>query len=132
MNNTARTAAASIGAIALGTSVLALSPAQAATPAPSSVSVNTTDSTPASGQTFRLFGAVTSGGVRVPATIHVKTLQNGHFVPVRGAVVSTNSENRYRVRIILSRKGQRQLRVVADPKSPNISTSRNTITVTVH
>jgi hypothetical protein len=132
MNITARRTAATVGTAVVATSVLALSPAQAAAPAPSSVTVNTTDATPASGQTFRLFGAVSSGGVRVAATIHVKTLQNGHFVQLPGAVVSTNNENRYRVRIILQRKGPRQLRVVATPKSPDIATSRNTITVTVH
>ena len=133
MNNTTRRATAVVGAVAAATCLAAVSaPAQSATLAPSRVTVQTTDSTPASGQTFRLSGAVQSEGVRVPATIRVQTFRKGAWVQLRGAVMETNRFNRYKIRIILQMKGERQLRVIGDPQSEDINTARKTITVTVH
>ena len=127
-----RRAATAVGAIAAAGSVMVFAPAQAATPAPSTVTVHNSDSTPAVGQQFRLSGAVISGGVRVPATVRVKTLQNGKWVQLRGAVEATNRQNRYNIGVVLSLKGKRMLRVVGTPKSASIAVARNTFPVTVH
>jgi hypothetical protein len=130
--NTARRAVATAGTLAVAATLVAAAPAQSTTTTPSKVSVSTTDSTPASGQTFRLSGAVRSEGHKVPATIRVKTFSNGHWVQLHGAVMQTNRDNTYRMRIILQMKGERLLRVVADPTPAGISNARTTIHVTVH
>lgn len=132
MNKTARRATAMLGTFAAATSLVAMSPAQSATLAPSRVTVHSTDYTPASGQTFSLYGAVWSEGARVPATIRVKTFRNGAWVQLRGAVMETNRFNRYRIRIVLQMKGERLLRVIGNPTGDDIRTARKTITVTVH
>ena len=132
MNNLARRGVAVVGTVAAATTLVAMAPAQSATMTPSTVTVRSTDYTPAAGQTFRLFGAVWSKGEKVPATIRVKTLFKGEWVQLKGAVMSTNRDNTYRMRIILRLKGQQQLRVVGDPKTAGIATSRKTIMVTVH
>ena len=62
MKHLARCAATAVGVVAAVTFPGAISPAESATPAPSRVTVHTTDHTPASGQTFRLYGAVRSEG----------------------------------------------------------------------
>jgi hypothetical protein len=130
--NTARRAVATVGAIAAAATLVAAAPAQSATPTSSRVSVSTTDATPASGQTFRLYGAVQSEGHKVPATIHVLTYRNGHWVQLPGAIMQTNRDNTYRIRVILQMKGKRQLRVVADPRPSGIRNAQTTISVTVH
>ncbi|MFC4783397.1 hypothetical protein ACT8ZV_02915 [Nocardioides sp. MAHUQ-72] len=132
MDLTARRSTALVGAIASATTFAAVAPAAATDLAPSRVTVHATDYTPASGQTFRLYGAVWSGGIRVPATVRVKTFRDGHWVQLQGAVMETNRDNRYNLRIILQMKGERLLRVVGDPRDPDIATSSTTITVTVH
>lgn len=132
MNRTTRHATALIGAAAAATTLALAPPAQATTLTPSHVTVASTDYTPASGQTFRLSGAVWSHSHRVPATIRVKTFRHGHWVQLGGAVMDTNRDNRYNVRVILQMKGERQLRVVGDPKPAGVATSSKTITVNVH
>jgi len=54
MNTTSRRVAALIGAIAATATMTATAPAGAATLAPSRITVHATDTTPASGQLFRL------------------------------------------------------------------------------
>ena len=130
--NTARRAVATVGALAAAVTMVAAAPAQSATPTTSKVSVSTTDSTPASGQTFRLYGAVQSGGHKVAATMHVLTYRNGHWVQLPGATMQTNRDNTYRIRIVLQMKGHRQLRVVGDPVAAGLGNARTTISVTVH
>lgn len=132
MNPTARRTTAIAGTMVAATTLVSLAPAQAATVAPSKVTVQSTDYTPAVGQTFRLYGAVWSQGVRVPATIRVKTFNQGRWVLLRGAVMHTTLDNRYRIRIILRLKGPQMLRVIGDPDTTSIATARKTITVTVH
>lgn len=133
MNRTRRRAAALVGSVAVAASVGAVAPAaQSDELVPSQVTVRTTDDTPASGQTFRLFGAVRSGGERVPATIRVKTFRNGEWVRLHGAVMQTNRFDRYRIRIVLQMKGERLLRVVGDPTTDGIASSHQDITVDVH
>ena len=132
MEHTARRATAVVGTLLAASSAFVATPAQTAAPAPSRVTVQSTDYTPASGQTFRLYGAVWSGGERVPAMIRVKTFRNGTWVPLEGAVMHTNRFDTYRIRIVLQMKGERLLRVIGNPDKPGISTSSRTITVTVH
>jgi hypothetical protein len=129
---TARRTVATVGALAAAVTLVAATPAQSATLTPSKVSVSTTDSTPASGQTFRLYGAVRSEGHKVAATMLVQTYRNGHWVQLPGAVMQTNRDDTYRIRVVLQMKGKRQLRVVADPTPAGISNARTTISVTVH
>ena len=132
MNTTSRRVTALIGAIAATATMTATAPAGAATLAPSRITVHATDTTPASGQLFRLQGQVLSSDESVPATVRVKTFRNGAWVQLQGAVVKTNSDNRYNVGIRLQMKGERLLRVIGDPVDPDIRTARKTITVTVH
>lgn len=132
MNSTARRVTALIGAIAATATMAATAPAGAATLAPSRITVHATDTTPASGQPFRLQGAVFSSDESVPATVRVKTFRNGAWVQLQGAVMKTNSDNRYNLGIRLQMKGERLLRVIGDPVDPDISIARKTITVTVH
>lgn len=131
--NTSRRVTAVVGSLATAAGLVVLAPpVQSEEPAPSHVTVNTSDSTPASGETFRLYGALWSGGERQAATIRVKTYRDGAWVRLPGAVIDTNSENRYRMRIVLQMKGERRLRVVAAPEDDSVATSRKTIDVTVH
>ena len=132
MNTTARRVTALVGTIAAAATMTATAPAGAATLAPSRITVHATDTTPASGQLFRLQGAVWSSGETVPAVVRVKTFRNGAWHQLPGAVMKTNRDNRYNLGIRLQMKGQRLLRVIGDPVDPDISTARKTITVTVH
>lgn len=126
-------ATAVVGTIAAAASLAAMSPAQSATLTPSRITVQATDYTPASGQTFRLFGFVRSEGMPLDeATVRVKAFRNGAWVRLPGAAVLTHEDGHYRVRVILQMKGERLLRVVADPKGADIANSRKNITVTVH
>lgn len=77
-----------------------------------SITVHVSDSTPASGEQFIARGRLIMGGL--PAEDHVvkvQTYRDGTWVAVTGARVLTNEEGRYRVRLILSMKGERLLRV---------------------
>jgi len=99
----------------------------------SRITARASDATPASGQQLVLRGVLRSEGAGVSdATVRVKTYRNGEWVRLRGAVVSTNDEGRYRVRLVLSMKGDRRLRVVGNPKGDDIRTARKDLTVTVH
>jgi len=140
MSNTSRrrTAVTAVTAVltlaAAGTSLAALAPAQAQAPTllPSRISVHTTDTTPASGEQFVLSGAVWSQHLRVPATVRVKAFRNGSWHQLPGAVHETNRDNRYHLRITLQMPGERQLKVVGDPRDPTIATAVTVFSVTVH
>ncbi len=130
---TRRTAGALVAlAAAAGLAVPAGAQAAAPTLTPSRTTVHTDDTTPAAGVRFHLFGAVWSQGERVPATVRVKTFRQGHWQQLPGAVQQTNRNNRYRLHIALQMTGERMLKVIGDPRDPDIATSRTTITVTVH
>jgi hypothetical protein len=131
MKNTTRHAAAVLGTLAAATTMMAVAPAQATDLAPSKVTVRITDDTPASGQTFRLKGATYSEGVTVPAAIRVQAWRNGEWVQLSGARMHTNSDDMYNMRIVLQTKGERTLRVVANPDGDDIRIARKTIMVTV-
>ena len=114
---------------ALGTSALAvLAPAilvagttqaaDAAAPA-SSITVTSSDYTPASGQTFYVSGVFVDQGV--PADhepVKVQRLFQGTWTTLTGAVVRTTSDGHYRMRVILETKGVRYLRVVGVTAGP--------------
>lgn len=133
MNRQHRRATVLVGTVAVAASMAAgLPAAQSDELVPSRVAVRATDTTPASGEVFRLVGAVWSEGERVPATVRVKTFRNGEWVRLRGAVMQTNRFDRYRIRIVLQMKGERLLRVVGVPADDDIARSRKDITVHVH
>ena len=133
MNRSTRSALAVIGTLAASASTLTLTPAQAVDVAPSNITVHSTDYNVASGEQFRLFGRMTSQGDPVPdATVRVKTFRHGEWVQLKGAVVTTNDEGKYRVRIVLQMKGKRLLRVIGNPPGDDIATARRNITIIVH
>jgi hypothetical protein len=94
-------------------------PAQAAAPA-SSITAVPNDSTPASGQTFRVSGLFIAQGK--PADHLVVKMQmmsvNGQWAPVSGAKMLTRSDGTYTMRLILERKGDRELRAIGVVPGP--------------
>ena len=89
-----------------------VAPAQACACDDAEISVRVSDATPASGQQFRARGRLIMGGLPAPAhTVKVQARRGGQWVPLRGARVQTNDEGRYRVRLVLSQRGSRLLRV---------------------
>jgi hypothetical protein len=96
------------------------------------ISVHVSDSTPASGQQFIARGQLIMGGL--PAANHVvkfQTYRNGAWEPISGARMTTDSDGKYRMRLILSQTGTRTLRVVGVGVGPE-PTERQKFTVTVH
>jgi hypothetical protein len=133
MNKTQiRMSAAVLGTLAVAGAGLATAPAQAQAPAGSTVTASASDTTPSSGQTFQVSGIVSAKGAGTPSTITVKTLRSGSWVPLTGATMHTDSAGHYTIRVILDAKGERQLRVVADPDGSAYGMSRTTFSVTVH
>lgn len=126
-----RVAGAVLGAIATAGVGLVMVPANAAGPAASHVTATPSASNPATGQTFTVSGSVTSAGHGVPATITVKALKSGEWVPLTGASMHTTGSGAYKIRVNLTATGERKLRVVADPDGSAISTSRATFSVSV-
>ena len=132
MNHTTRRVVAVVGALAASVTVVAASPAQAAEPAPSTITVRSSDQVVSPGEQFRLRGFLTSEGTPVPdATVRVKTFRDGAWVPLEGAVVATHDDGHYGVRIVLQMKGERHLRVVGNPPGDTIATARRDLVVTV-
>jgi len=77
------------------------------------ISVRVSDSTPASGQQFVVKGKLIIGGL--PAddrVVKVQSKLSGSWKPISGARVMTDSDGRYRIRLILSTTGNREMRVV--------------------
>jgi hypothetical protein len=122
MNIATRRAGAAAATLTAAASVLAVTPAAtAADLAPSRISVHTRDHDVRSGEMFALRGRLVSEGEGVPgATVRVLAYRNGDWVRLSGAHVTTDSEGRYRVRLVLSQDGDRDLRVVGDRKGDGI------------
>lgn len=132
MNHHTRRAAAVIGTLATAASIGSIVPAQSAEVADSRITVRSSDYDVRSGEQFVLRGRLMSEGSPVSdATVRVKTYRDGSWVRLKGAVVSTNDEGRYRVRVVLSMKGDRKLRVVGSPQGEDIRTARKGLVVTV-
>jgi len=70
-------------------------------------------------------GSHGSHGVPVDeATVRVQTYRNGGWEPIRGAVVRTGENGRYRVRVVLQSGGDRDLRVVGNPVDAGVRLAR--------
>jgi hypothetical protein len=119
--------------VALAPLALAAAPAQACGGCDDGdITVRVSDTTPASGQQFIARGKLTMGGL--PAADHVvrvQTFRGGEWVAISGARVTTNEDGKYRVRLILSMKGKRVLRVVGVGQGDE-PTERQRFTVRVH
>ena len=90
-----------------------LSPAEAADMASSRVTLRASDHEVDPGEQFVLRGRMTSEGDAVAGSpVRVQAYRAGGWVSLRGAVVSTNDNGYYRVRVVLSSGGDRDLRVV--------------------
>ncbi len=132
MNVRTRRTSAAAAVVAAAASVLALAPADAADIARCRITVFSNDYEVQPGQQFVLRGRLTSEGAGVEgATVRVLTYRNGGWERLRGAVVTTNDEGRYRVRVVLSSGGDRDLRVVGNPAGDSIRTARNETVVRV-
>jgi len=134
-NHLRRTTAA--GALVAASTALVLAlpggSASAADRPASRITVHTSDTTPQSGQQFVLTGRLTTaaGNALTNGAVRVQTLRGGAWTNLTGAQVTTGSNGGYRVRVILSQKGTRDLRVVGDPAGDSLRNSRARIDVTV-
>lgn len=112
---------------------LAAGSAEGATLPPSTITVTSSDFTPASGQAFLISGMFTAQGK--PADHYLVKAQSldaaGHWVQLRGAQVDTTSTGTYQMHLILSAKGVRQLRVMGVVPGPAHDAFKR-FTVTVH
>ena len=116
-------------ALALATTAVAATltaaPATAEDPAPSRVTAIPSQFEVDPGEQFVIRGRMKSEGEPVgDAVVRVRTYLDGKWVDIKGARVTTNDEGRYRVRIVLYRKGDRLLRVVANPVGDDIKTAK--------
>lgn len=92
---------------------MAATPAQAVSDSDTRITVRVSDETPASGQTFRIRGRfIEDGSPAINQPVKAQTRRDGQWVPLRGARIHTNDEGRYRMRLVLSQRGKRLLRVV--------------------
>lgn len=93
----------------------ALTPALASdASAPATITRWVSDTTPASGETFRVGGKLTRDGSALAGkTVKVQTLRNGAWQNISGASMTTSSTGKYNLRLVLSQKGERTMRVVA-------------------
>ncbi len=131
MKTTRRTAAV-VASVAAAASIVSIAPAQAVSADRSRVTVRASDYEVLPGQRFVLRGRMTSLGDAVEgATVRVQGYRNGGWQNLKGAVVSTNSDGHYRVRVVLSSGGDRDLRVVADPAGDAIRKARGYTVVRV-
>jgi hypothetical protein len=107
--------------------------AAAATRPKSHITVHPSDSTVSSGEQFILRGRLTKQGEPIAnGRVRVAALYpDGDWDNLSGAVVTTNSEGKYRVRVILSMAGKRDLRVVGNPPGDRVRSSRAYTTVRV-
>lgn len=88
------------------------------------VTIHATDHRVQSGEQFRVHGKYLFGD-NTPVKNRMVRVQskntNGKWVRLKGAQLRTNSEGRYRIRVALSRKGVRKLRVRAHGPGPTTS-----------
>ena len=97
-----------------------------------SITAHPSNTTPNSGEQFRVRGLFTIGGnPAVNRTVKIQSLNGGTWQNISGARVSTGSDGKYAVRLILSRKGERDLRAVGITPSPNTPNAFKRFTVTV-
>lgn len=103
---------AAAAVVAAGLTAVPAYAAEAA--APAQITAKVTDSTPASGETFRVAGMLSRDGDALAGkTVKVQTLRNGTWQNISGASMATSSTGKYNLRLVLSQKGKRTMRVVA-------------------
>lgn len=126
MNRLSRIAMSAAAAAALTAPVLVAGPAHAGYDA--NITIHASDSTVRSGEQFRVHGKYLFGD-GTPVRNKLVRVQsknaNGSWVRLRGAKLRTNSEGRYRIRVVLSRKGERMLRVRAQGPGPHSAPLRS-------
>jgi hypothetical protein len=84
------------------------------------------------GEQFVVRGRLMSEGEPVAgAAVRVRTWAEDRFVNVKGARVTTNEEGRYRVRVVLYRKGDRLLHVIGNPAGDDIRTAKRHVLMQV-
>ncbi len=107
-------AAVLVGSIVPVTALVAPSAsAQQSAPANPRISAFVSDSTPASGEQFVVRGKFFRfGEPAADRPVKVQAWRDGAWNQLTGARVTTNDEGGYRMRLILSQTGQRDLRVV--------------------
>lgn len=119
---------ATVAALPLGLG--AVTPAGAAAGSPAKVTASVTDTTPASGQSFRVSGQLTRDGAGIAGrTVKVQTLRNGSWTDLTGARMSTSSSGTYNLGLVLGQTGDRILRVKAILPGPD---ARKRFVVSVH
>jgi hypothetical protein len=124
MNAAPRRTALALAATAVAATLTA-APATAEDPAPSRVTAIPSQFQVDPGEEFVIRGRLRSEGEPVgDAVVRVRTYLNGEWRNIKGARVTTNSEGRYRVRVVLSAQGDRLLRVVANPVGDDIKTAK--------
>ncbi len=101
-------------AAALPLGLGAVTPVSAETTSPARVTASVTDSTPASGQSFRVSGRLARDGDGIAGrTVKVQTLRDGSWTDLTGARMQTSSTGRYNLGLVLGQTGNRTLRVKA-------------------
>ena len=119
MTSTTRRLAVVAGAATLASLGVAMSPAQACACSDERIVAHVSDTTPDSGETFRVHGRWTRVGQPVVGhTVKVQTRRDGAWEDITGARVSTSTEGRYAVRVVLSQTGERTMRVVGINPGP--------------
>jgi hypothetical protein len=134
MSTLFRRAAAATAALASTAAVIGFAPAQAVetTAEKSRITVHASDHEVTPGEQFVLRGRMAAHGDAVAgAKVKVQTFRNGDWHGLRGAVVRTNSDGRYRVRVILQSGGDRDLRVVGKPSHSGVTLARGYTVVRV-
>lgn len=126
MNRLSRIVMSAGAVAAVATPVALAGPAQAGLDA--NITIHATDTSVRSGEQFRVYGAYRLGdGTPVRNKLVQVQSKNpdGSWSKVSGARLRTNDEGRYRIRVVLSRKGDRVLRVRAQGPTADSSAIRS-------
>jgi hypothetical protein len=113
------------GGVAVGTSAVAA-------PVDAHITAHPTKTTVDSGEQFRVHGLFTiNSAPAVNKTVKIQSQTADGWKNITGAHVSTGSDGRYSVRLVLSLKGKRDLRAVGITPSPSVPNPKAPFTVTV-
>ncbi|MEO9324142.1 hypothetical protein ABFT23_11675 [Nocardioides sp. C4-1] len=126
MTHHPRRTAALVAATALAGLGATLPAAGAHAATPSRITVAASDTSVSSGEQLVLSGRLSQAGV-----VRVVAKDGTSWTPLTGAVVHTRRDGSYAVRVVLSRAGDRVLRVVGDPDAAGVRTSRARVVVHV-
>lgn len=126
-----RLCAAVLAATAVMGTQAALATAADAAPARAAITVAASDASVHPGEQVVLSGRMTRGGRAVGGVVQVLAQHGDAWVALRGARVGTHDDGTYRVRVVLSATGARQLRVVGDPAVVGLRNGIATTTIAV-